>query len=79
MEYCRFCGAMMNPLASACPKCGMKQQEYSVAAESPKDTLLTKLRRYKELLGETEELKMLIRPQSEFPMYESSDYKKSRL
>lgn len=79
MEYCRFCGAMMNPLASACPKCGMKQQEYSVAAESPKDTLLTKLRRYKELLGETEELKRLIRPQSEFPMYESSDYKKRSL
>lgn len=79
MEYCRFCGAMMNPLAAACPKCGMKPQDFSQSVESPKDILLTKLKRYRELLGETEELKRYIRPQSEFPMYESSDYKKRSL
>ena len=79
MEYCRFCGALMNPLASACPKCGMKPQDFSSANESPKTVLISKLERYRELLGETEELKRLIRPQSEFPMYESSDYKKRSL
>ena len=30
-------------------------------------------------MGETEELKRYIRPQSEFPMYEASDYKKRSL
>lgn len=69
----------MNPLASACPKCGMKPQDFTSASESPKTVLITKLQRYRELLGETEELKRLIRPQSEFPMYESSDYKKRSL
>ena len=69
----------MNPLASACPKCGMKPQDFTSASESPKTILITKLQRYRELLGETEELKRLIRPQSEFPMYESSDYKKRSL
>ena len=69
----------MNPLASACPKCGMKPQDFTSASESPKTVLITKLQRYRELLGETEELKRLIRPQSEFPMYEASDYKKRSL
>ena len=69
----------MNPLASACPKCGMKPQDFSSANESPKTVLISKLERYRELLGETEELKRMIRPQSEFPMYESSDYKKRSL
>lgn len=69
----------MNPLASACPKCGMKPQDFTSASESPKTVLITKLQRYRELLGETEELKRLIRPQSEFPMYEPSDYKKRSL
>lgn len=79
MEYCRFCGALMNPLASACPKCGMKPRDFSDTSESPKTVLISKLERYKELMGETEELKRYIRPQSEFPMYEASDYKKRSL
>ena len=69
MAFCRKCGAAMAEDDLVCVKCGTK-------VANVKDDLIEKLEKYKELLGENEELTTMIRPQSEFPSSDQVVYKK---
>ena len=70
MAFCRKCGAGMAEDDLVCVKCGTK-------VANAKDDLIEKLAKYKELLGENEELMTMIRPQSEFPTSEPVFKKRS--
>ena len=63
MAFCRKCGEFMADDDLVCVKCGTK-------VANGKDDLIDKLVKYKQLLGENEELETMIRPQSEFPTSE---------
>ena len=69
MAFCRKCGAAMAEDDLVCVQCGTK-------ILNAKDELIEKLEQYKQLLGENEELKTMIRPQSEFPASDQVVYKK---
>ena len=70
MAFCRKCGEFMADDDLVCVKCGTK-------VANAKDDLIEKLAKYKELLGENEELMTMIRPQSEFPTAEPVFKKRS--
>lgn len=70
MAFCRKCGEFMADDDLVCVKCGTK-------VANVKDDLIEKLEKYKQLLGENEELKTMIRPQSEFPTSEPVFKKRS--
>ncbi len=70
MAFCRKCGEFMADGDLVCVKCGTK-------VANVKDDLIEKLEKYKQLLGENEELKTMIRPQSEFPTSEPVFKKRS--
>ena len=57
-----------------CTRCGTPV--VNAVRQSEKDERIKDLEEYRILLSENEELKRMIKPQSEFPMYDSSDYKK---
>ena len=69
MAFCRKCGAAMAEDDLVCIQCGTK-------IPNAKDDLIEKLEQYKQLLGDNEELKTMIRPQSEFPASDQVFYKK---
>ena len=70
MAFCRKCGAAMADDDLVCVKCGTK-------VANGKDDLIDKLEKYRQLLGENEELETMIRPQSEFPTSEPVFKKRS--
>ncbi len=70
MAFCRKCGEFMADDDLVCVKCGTK-------VANGKDDLIDKLVKYKQLLGENEELETMIRPQSEFPTSEPVFKKRS--
>lgn len=74
MAYCRKCGAVMADDDHICSKCGT--QIFSGEAKLDKSGLIGKLERYKQLLGECEELTTMIKPQSDFPSLEETSFKK---
>ena len=70
MAFYRKCGEFMADDDLVCVKCGTK-------VANGKDDLIDKLVKYKQLLGENEELETMIRPQSEFPTSEPVFKKRS--
>ena len=74
MVYCRKCAAPMTEGDLVCTRCGTPV--VNAVRQSEKDERIKDLEEYRILLSENEELKRMIKPQSEFPMYDSSDYKK---
>ena len=74
MVFCRKCGAPMAEEDHVCTRCGTEVQD--VVKKTEKSNLLFDLEQYRRLLSENEELKTLMKPQSEFPMSDTSDYKK---
>ena len=74
MVYCRKCAAPMTEGDLVCTRCGTPV--VNAVRQSEKDERIKDLEEYRTLLSENEELKRMIKPQSEFPMYDSSDYKK---
>ena len=70
MAFCRKCGEFMADDDLVCVKCGTK-------VANGKDDLIDKLVKYKQLLGENEELETMIIPQSEFPTSEPVFKKRS--
>ena len=75
MGVCKQCGAFMKFTDLLCPQCGTP-----VGVESPvvseKEMLIRRLTKLRDLLGETAELKSMIKPQSDFPMSDNQIYKK---
>lgn len=71
MAFCRKCGAAMAEDDLVCVKCG-------TTVANGKNDLIDKLEKYKQLLGENEELETMIRPQSEFPSSDQSTVYKKR-
>ena len=80
MAFCDKCGAIIAFAGGKCPRCGLQkntaQPNIPSFGDTSKMALITKLERYKQLLGECEELKAMIKPQSEFPSSLNLDFKK---
>jgi len=81
MNFCPKCGAIIGIAEGVCRRCGyaleVKENQALKASNQAfeKDVLVTKLKELRELLAEAEELKSMIKPQSDFPMSECNDYK----
>ena len=75
MNLCQKCGAPLGPADRICGKCGAPVTQAFVV-DTKKISLIKDLETYRELLSETEELKSMIKPQSNFPT--SVDRFKSR-
>lgn len=78
MIFCSKCNSPMIEGEKVCSRCGTP-----IGAVNPvsgmthdKDSVVKKLEDFQVLLAECEELKTMIRPQSEFPMSDRSEYKK---
>lgn len=69
MAFCRKCAAYMADDDLVCAQCGTK-------VKTAKDDLIEKLVRYRQLLGECEELKRMMKPESSFISEEPVVYKK---
>lgn len=84
MDFCKTCGTVLPFAGMKCPKCG-NGAENAGAAETPSFrpnpsySLVNDLTRYKELLSENEELETMIKPQSDFPTADQTNYKKRTL
>ena len=73
MAFCRKCGAIMAGFETACGRCGAPVDSSDIGG---KNELIRTLEKYRTLLSECEELKTMMKPQSDFPMSESTDFKK---
>ena len=76
MEFCKKCGTVLAFAGMACPRCGNFKGTDADNAATGKISLIRTLEKFRDLLGETEELRGMIKPQSEFPMSDRSEYKK---
>ena len=78
MDTCKVCGTILPFSGMKCPKCGYSKDGAAAAPgvgagpakmfNSDKHILIMNLTKFRDLLGENEELKGMIKPQSEFPM-----------
>lgn len=79
MNFCKKCGNIL-PFGNLCPRCGAAEGDSGPAAVAAgKNVTIKNLERFRDLLGENEELKSMIRPQSEFPATNEQIYKKRSL
>lgn len=76
MEFCKKCGTVLAFAGMACPRCGNFKGTDADNAATGKISLIRTLEKFRDLLGETEELRGMIKPQSEFPMSNEQNYKK---
>ena len=93
MDTCKACGTILPFSGMKCPKCGFAQDGAGAPAgfgsaaggaaarmfNTDKHVLIMNLTKFRDLLGENEELKTMIRPQSEFPSSDDQIYKKRSL
>ena len=89
MDTCKVCGTILPFSGMKCPKCGYSKDGAAAAPgvgagpakmfNSDKHILIMNLTKFRDLLGENEELKGMIKPQSEFPMSDEQIYKKRSL
>ena len=76
MEFCKNCGTVLAFAGMVCPRCGNFKGSDADNAATGKISLIRTLEKLRDLLGETEELRGMIKPQSEFPMSNEQNYKK---
>ena len=76
MEFCKNCGTVLAFAGMVCPRCGNFKGSDADNAATGKISLIRTLEKFRDLLGETEELRGMIKPQSEFPMSNEQNYKK---
>lgn len=76
MEFCKNCGTVLAFAGMVCPRCGNFKGSAADNAATGKISLIRTLEKFRDLLGETEELRGMIKPQSEFPMSNEQIYKK---
>ena len=76
MEFCKKCGTVLAFAGMVCPRCGNFKGSDADNAATGKISLIRTLEKFRDLLGETEELRGMIKPQSEFPMSNEQNYKK---
>lgn len=76
MEFCKNCGTVLAFAGMVCPRCGNFKGSDADNAATGKISLIRTLEKFRDLLGETEELRGMIKPQSEFPMSNEQIYKK---
>lgn len=78
MIFCSKCSSPMVEGEKVCSKCGTPVGNINTVAgfTNDKDTIIAKLENFRVLLSECEELKTMIRPQSEFPMSDKNEYRK---
>lgn len=76
MEFCKKCGTILAFSGMACPRCGNFKGSDADNAATGKISLIRNLEKFRDLLGETEQLRAMIKPQSEFPMSNEQSYKK---
>ena len=76
MEFCKNCGTVLAFAGMVCPRCGNFKGTDADNAATGKISLIRTLEKFRDLLGETEELRGMIKPQSEFPMSNEQNYKK---
>ena len=76
MEFCKNCGTVLAFAGMVCPRCGNFKGTDADNAATGKISLIRTLEKFRDLLGETEELRGMIKPQSEFPMSNEQIYKK---
>ena len=90
MDTCKVCGTILPFSGMKCPKCGFAKDGTGATAgavaggparmfNSDKHILIMNLTKFRDLLGENEELKTMIKPQSEFPATDEQIYKKRSL
>lgn len=79
MEFCKNCGTVLAFAGMVCPRCGNFKGSDADNAATGKISLIRTLEKFRDLLGETEELRGMIKPQSEFPMSNEQNYKKRSL
>ena len=93
MDTCKACGTILPFSGMKCPRCGFAKDGAGAPAgfggpaggskagmfNSDKHVLIMNLTKFRDLLGENEELKTMIRPQSEFPSSDDQIYKKRSL
>ena len=76
MEFCKKCGTILAFGGMSCPRCGNFKGNDADNAATGKITLIRHLEKFRDLLSETEELRGMIKPQSDFPMSNEQIYKK---
>ena len=84
MAFCNKCGAVIAFAGGKCPRCGTMGEGGTATAGKvvvedtgfSKDILLGKLERYKQLLGECEELSTMIKPQNDYPVSLDTNFRK---
>lgn len=93
MDTCKACGTILPFSGMKCPKCGFAKDGAGAPAgfnggaggsaarmfNTDKHILIMNLTKFRDLLGENEELKTMIKPQSEFPSTDDQIYKKRTL
>ena len=92
MDTCKACGTILPFSGMKCPKCGFAPDgapqgpsPFAAAGgsaktfNSDKHILIMNLTKFRDLLAENEELKRMIKPQSEFPSSDEQIYKKRSL
>ena len=89
MDTCKACGTILPFAGMKCPRCGFSKDGDNAAAaaaggpakpfNSDKHVLIMNLTKFRDLLSENEELKTMIKPQSEFPRTDEQVYKKRTL
>lgn len=93
MDTCKACGTILPFSGMKCPKCGFAKDGAGAPAgfagsagasaakmfNTDKHVLIMNLTKFRDLLGENEELKTMIKPQSEFPSSDDQIYKKRTL
>ena len=90
MDTCKACGTILPFSGMKCPRCGFSKDGAGAAPagaapgaarmfNTDKHMLIMNLTKFRDLLAENEELKTMIKPQSEFPSSDEQIYKKRSL
>lgn len=84
MAFCKKCGALIAFAGGNCPRCGQQSSIGAAGRDTvmsagngfAKDVTIGKLERYRQLIGECDELQTMIKPQSSFPSSLDTSFKK---